>query len=295
MWRMARRVALALGLLAVLAVAAAAQAARDAWVIEPGPARDLLANGALLLDARDDGLRAALPVAGAVPVDWLMFAPPGRPGRGNLSADDAALTEVLRGLGVSADRPVVVVGDALRGWGEDGRIVWTLRSLGKEQSFLVNGGAPALLDDGPLAASGTGRGDFTVVRTDAYTISRDALRASLEKPGIVVLDAREPREYAGATPYGEARGGHVPGARSLYFRDLVGPDGRVLDGKDLRARLTALGVGPETTVVAYCSGGIRAAFVTAVLQDAGVDARNYAGSMWEWSAAPSADYPLETD
>jgi len=102
------------------------------------------------------------------------------------------------------------------------------------------------------------------------------------------------RALAGCVPYGEVRGGHIPGARHLYFKDLVDAEGRVLAGEALAARLGDLGVTKTTKVVAYCTGGIRSGYVTAVLRDAGIDARNYAGSMWEWAASPAAEYPLET-
>jgi thiosulfate/3-mercaptopyruvate sulfurtransferase len=112
---------------------------------------------------------------------------------------------------------------------------------------------------------------------------------------VVILDAREPREFAGGTPYGESRAGHLPRAQSLHYRELIAADGRVLQGTELAEKLSALGVAPGARVVTYCSGGVRAAFVTMVLQDAGIDASNYAGSMWEWSAAPAEEFPLVSE
>ena len=42
------------------------------------------------------------------------------------------------------------------------------------------------------------------------------------------------------------------------------------------------------------SGGVRSAWLVVVLMDLSfAHARNYAGSMWEWSALPSDQYPLE--
>ncbi len=265
------------------------------WIIGADQARALLADGAVLFDTRSDDQRSALPVEGAVPVAWPAFTEPDLPDKGKLLSDDTVLTGKLQALGVLAGKPVVVIADSQNGWGEDGRIVWTLRSLGKADSFMVDGGVAALLADGPVTVAAATPGDFIVARTDAYGITKEQLKADLGQPNLVILDTREPREYAGETPYGEARGGHVPGAQPLYYRDLVGENGKVLEGDALRARLDALGVGPDTTVVSYCTGGIRSGFVTAVLQTAGIDARNYAGSMWEWAAAPEADYPLEMD
>ena len=64
----------------------------------------------------------------------------------------------------------------------------------------------------------------------AFKIIRDELRNSLGPPGIALLDVREPREYAGETPYGESRGGHVPGAKHLFYKALLESDGKVLPG-----------------------------------------------------------------
>ena len=38
---------------------------------------------------------------------------------------------------------------------------------------------------------------------------RDDVKADIGKAGVVIIDAREDREYTGGTPYGESRGGHV--------------------------------------------------------------------------------------
>ncbi len=266
------------------------------WVIEADEARALLAAGALLLDTRGEELRTAVPLMGSTAVTWQEFSVPDLPNKGHLLSDDAELTDKLRALGVSAGVPVVVVADSANSWGEDGRIVWTLRTLGHPQSFLVNGGVVALLAGGDLSLTApTVPGDFIVARTGAFEIGKEELAGLIGQPDVVILDTREPREYAGATPYGETRGGHIPGAKHVYFKDLIGGDGRILQGETLKARLADLGVSETTQVVSYCTAGIRSGFVTAVLKTAGVNARNYAGSMWEWSAEDSTAYPLVTD
>lgn len=146
-------------------------------------------------------------------------------------------------------KPAAGHANSLDGWGEDGRIVWMLRTLGHEQSHLVNGGVAALLEGDDLSVTPGGVGDFTVARTDAFDISKDELAARLDSPGLVILDTREPREYAGDTPYGETRGGHVPGAQSVYFQDLVDENGRTFEGETLRARLASLGIAEGSEVV----------------------------------------------
>ncbi len=285
-------------LLAALAVGLAlprARAGAAAWVASPAEAQALIEAGALVLDARAERLRWWAPVAGAVPVQWDWFTEPEAPGQGRLLADDGLLSQRLQELGVRAAVPVVVLGDPVRGWAEDGRVVWMLRALGHDGAVVVDGGLPALVAAGlPKIAAPVGPGDFTVARRAALEITAEELRARLGQSGLVVLDAREPREYAGQSPYGESRGGHVPGAKSLPHRSLLAEDGMLLPPGVLRARLAELGIGPDSEVVAYCTGGVRSGWVTTVLNDLGIHARNYAGSMWEWAAGDPAMYPLTT-
>ncbi|MEM8637458.1 MAG: rhodanese-like domain-containing protein [Cyanobacteria bacterium P01_G01_bin.54] len=269
------------------------------WIVTASEAKQLLEQGATLLDAQGQGWHQQR-LQEAIAVQWQQFAPPAAAQRGRLLADDSLLTTQLQALGISAQKPVIVFANPPQGWGEDGRIVWMLRTLGHPQAVIVDGGVQALLDVGvprqhnaPLAAQPEPpRGDFVVQRNPTWVIERDALRGQLDSDHLVIIDSREPREFAGATPYGEQRGGHLPGAVNLYFKDLLGADGRLRSHPDLLAQLEARGIGPETPVVVYCTGGIRSAWLATVLVSLGFSVQNYAGSMWEWSAAPADDYPL---
>jgi thiosulfate/3-mercaptopyruvate sulfurtransferase len=294
MVRLGRRAVLAaLGLR--LAIPTRAWAGADAWVVSPAEAGALIAGGALVLDARADRLRRSDPVPGAVSVQWHQFTEPEAPLIGRPLADDGELSRRLQAVGVRGADPVVVLGDPVRGWGEDGRVVWMLRALGHERAVMVDGGLPALAAAGLLAiAPPRLPGNFTVARQDDLLITREELRQRLDRSDMVILDAGEPGEFAGRSPYGESRGGHVPGARLLPFRELLAEDGNLLPPDRLRARLAALGIRPGTEVVAYCSGGVRSGWLTTVLNNLGVPARNFAGSMWEWSAGDPDGYPLVT-
>ncbi|HYD66204.1 sulfurtransferase [Azospirillum sp.] len=275
------------------ATSAAAIVYERDWVVSPQAARELIAQGALVLDVRDPKLKSKQPLPNAVPLVWQDLSEPALPTKGRLIADDAVLTKKLQDLGVSKERPVVVVADPVNGWGEDGRIAWTLRTLGHSRAVLIDGGLPALVRDGaPAIAPAGGPGDFVVQRTDRFEVKRDDLKGLLGTPDLVVIDAREPREYEGKTPYGETRGGHVPGARHIWYKDLLDKDGKLLPRAEIEKRLAALGASKDTPIVAYCTGGIRSGWFTSVLNDLGYKARNYAGSMWEWSASPADAYPL---
>lgn len=274
------------------------------WIVSVAEAKALIEQGATILDARGTkGLTGKQTLEGAIVVTWQQFSQPDMPNKGKLLADDAVLSQKLQEVGVSNDRPVVVIADPVQGWGEDGRIVWMLRTLGHQQAVLVDGGYQGLVDAGVPVAQQTASeaatpGNFVVNRTAQWEIERDELRAALEtkreSKNLVVIDVRERREYNGQTPYGEQRGGHVPGAIHIYYKDLLDQEGHLLSREAILAKLSEQGVTPDAEIVTYCTGGIRSGWFTSVLTDLGFQAKNYAGSMWEWASAATEQHPLTT-
>lgn len=265
------------------------------WIVGAVEAKQLIEQGATVLDTRKLALKR---LQNSVYVDWQQFSPQDAAARGRLLDRDDVLTQQLQAMGISNDTPVVVYANPPGGWGEDGRIVWMLRTLGHAQVVMVDGGFNALVDAGVPVQQGKNDppvpGDFVVERNPTWEISRDQLKAQLGQDNVVVIDTREAREFAGKTPYGEQRGGHVPGARNLYFKEFLGQDGMLLSTDKIREQLEQSGISHSTKVVVYCTGGIRSGWLAAVLTTLGYDVKNYAGSMWEWSAEPADRYPLET-
>ena len=265
------------------------QQQEENWIVDGDRARELLRQGATLLDARPFALRRQR-MKNAHSIAWQDFSQPHAPHRGKLLADDEILTEKLQASGIDRDRPVVVFGDPLRGWGEEGRIVWMLRTLGHPRAYLVDGGIETIA--GANVKKTPPRGDFTVRRVSTWEIQEKELREAISNARLVVIDTREPREYEGQTPYGEYRGGHIPQAIHLYYKDLLNAEGKLLGREEIIAKLQAKGIVSGVAIAAYCTGGVRSAWLTAVLVDLGFEVKNYAGSMWEWSSLPEADYPL---
>ncbi len=274
------------------------------WVVDAQRALVDVGEGALLLDARAADQYAAGHVEGAVAVQWQLFSAEGDIERGRLHPDDAVLQAAVDGLGVRGDTPVRVVGDPVLGWGEDGRIVWMLRTLGHDDVALVDGGHAALAAAGAAVVTAVApapTADFTIQRRDDWSIETPALRAlvadgAVQRGDVVLIDAREAREYAGETPYGERRGGHVPGAAHLHYRDLLTPQGFLRPVAELQSLLAERGAQPAAPIVVYCTGGVRSGWFVAALSALGyADVRNYPGSMWAWAAGPPEAFPLETD
>ena len=114
----------------------------------------------------------------------------------------------------------------------------------------------------------------------AYPAESEVWAASVP-PDAVVFDARGPLSYAG---------GHLPGARQLWSRDLLsyaGPVPQTLaDPEALADRFSAAGLTPGDTAVVYDDGGgADAPLVAMVLAAFGVEARVLVGGAAQWVAA----------
>lgn len=266
------------GTAALLTVMTAATPPTPVFV-DVSAAQGLLAEGARVLDARGGKARAPF-LPGAVPTSWTDVRA-GLLRVGRLGRPEEA-REHYAGRGVDIERPVLVYGGADEGWGEEGRIWWDLRYLGHPQVFILNGGVKAWVQAGgrtAQTASGPlpGRFPALALRADLRTEHAELVEASESR---TLLDARTPDEFGGATPFLSPRGGHIPGARNLHWKDLLAEDGRLRSEGDLRLVLGEL----EGSVAVYCTGGVRSAFVVAVLTHLGETAKNYDGSWWDWSA-----------
>lgn len=132
-------------------------------------------------------------------------------------------------------------------------------------------------------------GRFRLAPRAERRIQLAELAAQLGDPAYVLLDARTPEEFAGERAAGQARGGHLPGARLVPAASLFRADGSYVDATEL-ARLVGR-LPPDSEIVTYCTGGVRSALLAMLLEARlGRNARNYDGSLWEWSARE--DLPL---
>ena len=243
----------------------------------------------ILVDARGEDEAKKGTVAGAIATTWgyLATCEDGVAGDPNWGCilDTERLSERLGELGLAKDAEIVLFANAEKGWGDDGRIAWELIAAGYENVKIVDGGIEALKASGVEIVKGAAIPEPVEVTVEAidetHVINTDELKSIYDECKIV--DVRDDKEYEGKTLYGEANGGHLPGAIHIKYTDLFNSDSTLKSNEELTKMFEDAGLSKDDHIVAYCTGGIRSAYMQLVMEMCGFEnSENYDESFYRW-------------
>lgn len=201
---------------------------------------------------------------------------------------------VLRSYGVNDDSRIVVY------WGSEwvtptARMVFTLDWAGLgESTVLLNGGLGAWKAAGQSVTADlptAQRGNVTLHPRPELIVGADWVQMNAEADGYALVDGRA-RAFFDGVREDRGKAGHIPGAGSLPWPELIDESLMLKDEQSLRAVFDAAGVQSGDTVVAYCHIGQYATMVLFAARTLGHDVRLYDGAFQDWAAR---DLPVTTE
>lgn len=214
-----------------------------------------------------------------------------------------ALAERLGAIGIGPETTIVLYGDPVQ-YGT--YAFWSFTMAGHANLKLLDGTRTKWAKEGRPLSKDTpefstvdyppGEGDSSM------RLGRDDIRDNLGRPGRFLLDVRSPEEYSGERvmeapkfDHGAERGGRIPGAVHLYFKNLLNDDDTFKSEDELRAAFEGVGATPDNAeeIVVYCRLSHRATFTwVAMTHILGFDnVKIYDGSWTEWGSI--VGFPVE--
>jgi thiosulfate/3-mercaptopyruvate sulfurtransferase len=206
--------------------------------------------------------------------------------------------------GITPETTCVFYGDKSNWW--SCYALWVFRLFGHENVKIMDGGRDKWIAEGRPVTREVPH--FTPATYPVPPVRRDEeIRAFYDealtqsRAGAPLIDVRSPGEFKGLVTHmpeypqeGVLRGGHIPGARSVPWKQSVNADSTFKSAVELRKIYEEdLGLNANSNVIAYCRIGERSShtwFVLSYLLGFG-NVRNYDGSWTEWGNRVGA--PIE--
>ncbi|WP_428649446.1 3-mercaptopyruvate sulfurtransferase [Roseibium sp.] len=197
-------------------------------------------------------------------------------------------SSAMRKLGIGDGQTLVVYDDF--GAYSAPRVWWTLRSMGAERVFVLDGGFPKWRAEGRPFEDAVPRrtqSHFSSRLNNAAVADIDDIRNVITSGARQILDARSADRFEGTAPEPRAglRAGHMPTAQNLPFNHLLSENGTFLPREDLIKTFQEAGIDLNRPVTTTCGSGVTAAILTLGLTIAGArDLALYDGSWAEWGS-----------
>ena len=200
-------------------------------------------------------------------------------------------------LGISNTTRVVVYDE--RGGIYAARLWWILNYYGHTNVALVDGGWVKWTAEQRATDALTPTVTATTFQIKPGTVkvaTADEVKASINKPGVKLIDARTQAEIDGKDLRGIRRAGFIESSVPVYWEDNLDPVTKAFkSGAEITRLYRDKGILPSDAVTTYCQVGMRASHDLFTLALIGHDLSklsNYYGAWEEWGNRD--DTPIKT-
>lgn len=202
------------------------------------------------------------------------------------------LAAIFGSKGVSNTSKIIVYDDGSQKY--NSRVWWILKYIGATDVTLLHKDMAQWEQSRiPLTPNPTVLKPVTFAPAVNAAMNMDmaVLKENIQKPGFLLLDAREKDEYEGMDKDKRSKG-HLPGAIWMNFKEVLTASGAFKTKDEILATAAKYEITPEKEIVVYCQTGIKASTLYIALKEiAGLEnVKLYAGAYSEWVA--NADNPL---
>ncbi|MBM9594058.1 sulfurtransferase [Roseitranquillus sediminis] len=231
-------------------------------------------------------------VEGSISAPYSLFRGPAE-NPGQLPSEQA-LTETLRGLGVTPERPTVIVyqGADVSDFGAAARVYWTLKSSGVSELAILNGGIAAWIEAGQSLSTESTAAEPSTIQvsfSEEWLATAEDVQAVLSgEDEATLIDARPESFWAGEEMHGAAaRPGTLPQSEYFVHSSWFGDGPAIVDAAAAQQLAEEAGYADDAQLISFCNTGHWAATNWFALSElAGLDnVKLYPESMVGWSNA----------
>jgi thiosulfate/3-mercaptopyruvate sulfurtransferase len=211
-----------------------------------------------------------------------LSAPKGIHGGRHPLPDWGEFVRKLEAAGIDNESTIVAYDD--QGGAMASRLWWMLQYVGHSEVFVLNGGYTKWKEAGypvseepPLVHTA----DFKAKIQEDMLVSMEEVKNLLGRSGTVLIDSRENPRYLGIEEKIDAVAGHIPGAKSYFWKQSLDEQGEWKDAFAQKERFAELASADE--IIVYCGSGVTACPNVLALKEAGFrNVKLYSGSWSDW-------------